>query len=385
MKKMLSLLLVGMMALGLFAACGNTDGSQTTAPGGNPSATTQDAAASPEAPGGNNAAEAPDDSAPMELNILNWGDYIDEEMLEAFKLEYPNISVNYEVTASNEEMLTLLQSGGSIYDLCFPSDYTIAKLIKLDLLAEIDQSQLSNLGNIDERFMDLEFDPGNVYSIPYHWGTVGILYNQTLVNEPVDNWSVLWGEQYRKQIFMYDSVRDSMGVALVRLGYSLNSTNPEEIKQAEDSLIQQKPLVQAYGIDDLRDKMVSGAGAFALVYSGDAVAAIEENDQLAYAVPLEGSNIWFDNVVVLKNSANKRAAHLFIDYLLRADVAAANASYIGYSTPNKAALELLPPEMAADEVFNPPQEIIDRCEAFVNLDDEVNNMYNDAWLRIKAS
>lgn len=326
--------------------------------------------------------EAPTEE--MELNILNWGDYIDDEVLEDFQLEYPNINVTYEMMSSNEEMLTLLQSGGSVFDVCFPSDYTIAKMRTLDLLSEIDHSQLSNLDNIDERFLNLSFDPGNVYSIPYHWGTVGILYNTTLVNEPVDSWSLLWDTRYKKQIFMYDSVRDSMAIALLRLGYSINSTDAAELKEAADTLIQQKPLVQAYGIDDLRDKMISGAGAFAVVYSGDAIDAMDQNESLDYAVPKEGSNVWFDNVIITKNSQNKTAAHIFINYLLRADVAARNAQFIGYSTPNQAAMEQLPAELVENIVFNPPEDVLARCEMFEDVGDAMN-LYNEEWLRIKAA
>ncbi len=319
----------------------------------------------------------------MELNVLNWGDYIDEEVLADFESEYPNITVNYEVMASNEEMLVLLSTQGAIYDVCFPSDYAIQKLIQLDLLDKIDMSKVPNVSNIDPRFMDLPFDPGNAYSIPYHWGTVGILYNKTMVSETVDNWSVLWDERYKKQIFMYDSKRDTIGVALKRLGYSLNTTVQQELDEAKQSLIEQKPLVTAYGIDDLRDKMISGSGALAVVYSGDAIAAMAENEDLDYAVPMEGSNIWYDNMVMLKNGKNKEAAYLFMDFLCRADIAQRNTEYIGYSTPNAKALEGVAPELRDNPVYNPPQDVIDRCEPFVDLGDFIK-AYDDAWTQIRT-
>lgn len=191
----------------------------------------------------------------MSLYILNWGDYIDEDKLEEFRAGHPEIDVHYETMTSNEEMLVQLQSPNCIYDVCFPSDYTITKLLKLDLLQKLDLSKLSNYDNTDPRFLSLEFDPDNEYSVPYMWGTVGILYNKTMVQEPVDSWSILWDERYSKQILMYDSVRDSMAVALKKLGYSLNTTNKDEIAAAEAELTAQKPLVLAYGTDDLRDKM----------------------------------------------------------------------------------------------------------------------------------
>ncbi len=319
----------------------------------------------------------------MSLYVLNWGDYIDEEILEAFRKEYSYIDVHYDTMTSNEEMIIRLQSTDSIYDLCFPSDYIITKLIKQGLLAEVDTSRLTNYGNIDKRFLSLEFDPENRYSVPYHWGTVGILYNTTMVDEPVNSWDILWNEKYDDQIYMYDSVRDSMMVALTKLGYSSNTTDEAQILEAEALLKQQKPLVAAYGTDDLRDRMISGSGALAVTYSGDAYAAVIENPDLDFAVPDEGSNIWFDNMIIPKSSKNVDAAYLFIDYLLRADVAAANASYIGYSTPNKAAMELLDAEMLENDVFNPSQDTIDRCNAFVDLG-EAEKLYHSAWTRLKA-
>ena len=320
----------------------------------------------------------------MSLYILNWGDYIDEDKLEEFRAEHPEIDVHYETMTSNEEMLVQLQSPNCIYDVCFPSDYTITKLLKLDLLQKLDLSKLSNYDNTDPRFLSLEFDPDNEYSVPYMWGTVGILYNKTMVQEPVDSWSILWDERYSKQILMYDSVRDSMAVALKKLGYSLNTTNKDEIAAAEAELTAQKPLVLAYGTDDLRDKMINGNAALAVVYSGDAIAAIAENPDLDYVVPMEGSNIWFDNVVLTKSSKNVEAAHIFIDWLLDAEVAAANTEWIGYSSPNRAAMEIIPAEMRDDPIYNPAQDVIDRCEAFIDLGDAMKD-YNDAWLRIKAA
>lgn len=319
----------------------------------------------------------------MKLNILNWGDFIDESVLKKFKEEYPQIDVNYETMASNEEMLVQLKSG-SIHDICFPSDYTIQKLNALDLLQPIDHSKLSNLGNIDSKFLNQSFDPNNEYSIPYMWGTVGILYNKTMVSDPVDSWSILWDAKYKGQILMYDSVRDSMAVALLRLGYSINTKNLDEIEQAKQSLIEQKPLVLAYGQDDIRDKMISGSAALSVVYSGDAIASVAENEDLAYVVPKEGSNIWFDNVVITKSSKNLEAAYLFIDFLMRPDIAKLNTEFIGYSTPNKAAFDLLSDDMKNDIVYWPTQAEMDRCTTFQDLGD-VMRIYEEAWQAIKMA
>lgn len=317
------------------------------------------------------------------LNVLNWGDYIDEEVLAQFEQENTGIKINYTTTASNEEMFVKLSAADSIYDICFPSDYIIEKMVASDMLHEINKENIPNLANIDERFMDLPFDPGNKYSVPYMWGTVGILYNTTLVSEPVTSWSILWDEAYSKQILMYDSIRDTIGITLKMLGYSVNTRDEQHIKDAETALITQKPIVQAYLGDSIKDKMILGEAALAVVYSGDAVYCIEENPDLAYVVPIEGSNVWFDNVIIPKTSKNYEAAELFINFLCDAEVAKANTEYIGYSTPNKAAFELLDSEAKEDETYSPPQDVVDRCEVFQDLGDFIE-IYNSTWNRVNA-
>ena len=317
------------------------------------------------------------------LNILNWGDYIDPALLNQFT-EETGIQVKYSTMTSNEEMLVKLSASDCIYDVCFPSEYTIEKLMAQDLLYEINKENIPNLANIDERFLDLAFDPDNTYSIPYMWGTVGILYNTTMVNEPITSWNSLWDEQYKGKILMYDSVRDSIGITLCRLGYSLNTRDESAIKEAQEALIAQKPLVRAYLTDDIKMEMINGSAALAVVYSGDAMYCIGENPDLAFVVPEEGSNYWFDNAIIPKTSANKENAEKFIDFLCRADVAKANSEYIGYSTPNKAALALMDPEWVEDETYNPSQEVLNRCEIFHDLGDFIE-VYNDAWLKVKGS
>lgn len=317
------------------------------------------------------------------LNVLNWGDYIDESVLEDFEKE-TGIAVNYNTFANNEEMLVQLSSGDNICDVCFPSDYIIEKMLKDDMLAQLDQSKMPNIKNIDMRFMDLPFDPANKYSVPYMWGTVGILYNTTMVEEPVDSWNILWNPKYSKQILMYDSIRDTIGITLMKLGKSINTRDEADIGAAEAALIEQKPLVLAYCGDDIKDKMIGGSAALALVYSGDAMYCMDENEDLAYAVPNEGSNVWFDNIVVPKSSKRVEEAQKFIDFLCRPDIAKRNAEFIGYSTPNTEALKLMGPEWTESETYNPPAEVIDRCKVFSDLGDFIT-VYNEAWLRIKAS
>ena len=285
--------------------------------------------------------------------------------------------------ATNEEMMVKLEEADCIYDVCFPSDYIIERLIQKDLLHELNKDNIPNLQYIDERFLDLDFDPENKYSVPYMWGTVGILYNTTMVQEPVTSWDILWDETYADQILMYDSIRDTIGVALMKLGYSINTRNEADIQAAEEALIAQKPIVQAYLGDPIKDRLISGGAAMGIVYSGDAMWCMYENPDLAYAVPETGSNLWFDNIIIPKTSDNTEAAEAFINFLCDPEVAAQNAEYIGYSTPNAAALEILGEEYINDPTYNPPQELLDKCEIFHDLGDFIT-VYNDAWNRIKA-
>lgn len=312
------------------------------------------------------------------LHILNWGDYIDEELIKQFEQEF-NVYVQYDTLANNEEMLIKLQNSDT-YDLCFPSDYIIEKLIAEDLLHEINKDNIPNMVNIDEQFLNLEFDPNNTYSVPYMWGTVGILYNTTMVEEPVTSWGVLWDEKYAGQVLMYDSIRDTIGITLKYLGYSVNTRSEAEVAAARDKLLEQKEngIVKAYLGDPIKDAMIGNEGALAVVYSGDAVWCCEENEDLAYAVPMEGSNFWFDNAVIPKNAKNAELAEKFINFLNDPEVAKQNSQYIGYTTPNAAALALMEPEWLEDETYNPPQEIIDRCEIFRDLGD-FTPVFTSAW------
>ncbi|MDO4492658.1 MAG: ABC transporter substrate-binding protein [Clostridia bacterium] len=320
-----------------------------------------------------------------ELNVLNWGEYIDPELIQLFE-EETGVKVNYIEMLSNEEMLIKLASPDCVYDLCFPSDYIIEKLIASDMLLPLDYDKIPNAKNIAQEQLALTgtFDPGNKYSLPYMWGTVGILYNTELVTEPVTSWKILWDEKYAGQIWMYDSVRDSIGVTLKMLGYDLNTRNADEVAEARDALIAQKPLTKGYGTDNTRASMVNGKGALCVIYSGDAFCCIDENDSLAYAVPEEGSNVWYDNVIIPKTAKNVEAAHAFINFLNDANIAARNTEYICYSTPNAAAMDLLDEYYTGSETYNPPAEVLERCEVFHDLG-EFTEVFNDAWTKIKAA
>ena len=317
------------------------------------------------------------------LNVLNWGDYIDPDLLRQFEDE-TGISIKYTTMTSNEEMLVKLASADNIYDVCFPSDYLIEKLAADDLLHPINKANIPNLSNIDPRFLDLSFDPGNKYSVPYMWCTVGILYNKTMVTDPVDSWNILWDEKYAGQILMYDSMRDTIGITLKKLGLDINTRNEADILAAQEALIAQKPLVRAYLTDDIKMELINGSAAMGVVYSGDAVYCISENPDLAYAVPKEGSNVWFDNIIIPKTSKHTAEAEQFINFLCDAKVAAQNSDYIGFSTPNAAALKLMDPSYAADPTYNPPQDVLDRCQIFKDLGDFVK-VFSDAWTKVKAA
>ena len=318
-----------------------------------------------------------------ELNILNWGEYIDPELITLFE-EETGVKVNYVEMTSNEEMLIKLKSSDCVYDMCFPSEYIIEQLIASDLLMPLDMDKLPNAKNIAADKLEItdSFDPGNKYSLPYMWGTVGILYNTKMVEEPVTSWSILWDEKYAGQIWMYDSVRDSIGITLKYLGYDLNTRNPEEIAEARDLLIAQKPLRKGFGTDNMRSSMVNGKAAMAVIYSGDAFCCMDENEDLAYAVPMEGSNVWFDNVVIPKTAKNTEAAHAFINFLNDGAIAARNTELIYYSTPNQAAMDRLDECFTENETYNPPKEVLDRCTVFHDLGEFVS-VYNEAWSKIK--
>ncbi len=319
--------------------------------------------------------------------VYNWGEYIDPEVLEQFE-EETGITVVYEEFETNEIMYPKISTGAVAYDVVCPSDYMIDKMIRNDLLQPINKENVPNLKNIGASYMKWseEFDPGNQYSVPYCWGTVGILYNKTMVEDPVDSWEILWNEKYKDNILMQDSVRDAMMVAEKRLGYSINTVDEKELEDCTNLLIQQKPLVQAYVVDQVRDKMIGDEAALGVIYSGEAIYTQRENENLEYVIPREGSNIWIDSWVIPKNAPNKENAEIFINYMCRADIALKNFDYITYSTPNVAARALIEDEEIRNSTIAfPTEEMTANCETFRYLGDEGDNLYADNWNRLKSS
>lgn len=318
--------------------------------------------------------------------VYNWGEYIDPEVLTMFE-EETGIDVVYEEFETNEILYPKISSGAIAYDAVCPSDYMIQRMIENDLLAEINFDNIPNIKNIGQDYMEQsrQFDPENKYSVPYCWGTVGILYNKTMVDEPVTSWSILWNEKYKDNILMQDSVRDAFGVALKYLGYSLNSTDLDELTEARDLLIQQKPLVQAYVIDQVRDKMIGNEAAIGVIYSGEAIYTQKENPDLEYVIPKEGSNIWIDSWVIPKNAENKENAEKFINFLCRPDIALMNFEYITYSTPNTEARKMIEDEAIRNsEIAFPDLSKYDNLETFQYLGTEADQTYGELWNQVKS-
>lgn len=319
--------------------------------------------------------------------VYNWGEYLDPEVIDLFE-EETGIKVVYEEFETNEIMYPKVAAGAISYDVVCPSDYMIQKMIQNDLLAELNYDHIPNIKNIGEDYMrkSESFDPDNLYSVPYCWGTVGILYNKTMVEEPVDSWNILWDEKYSDNILMQDSVRDALMVALKKQGYSMNTTSEEEISKSAELLIEQKPLVQAYVIDQVRDKMIGDEAALGVIYSGEAIYTQRENENLEYVIPKEGSNIWIDSWVIPKNAKNRDNAEAFINFLCRPDIALMNFEYITYSTPNEAARELIEDEdIRNSTIAFPTSDMLENCETFQYLGDAADNMYTEYWNKVKAS
>jgi spermidine/putrescine transport system substrate-binding protein len=329
------------------------------------------------------AAEA--DTEKTVLKVYNWGEYISNgeddslDVIKEFERQNQDITVEYTTYATNEEMYAKIASGSAEYDVLIPSDYMIGKMIEEDMLAKLDFDHIPNFKYIDEQFRNPEFDPSNEYSVPYTWGTVGIIYNTTKVDETVDSWDILWDEKYSGQILMFDNPRDAYGIAMKKLGYSQNTTDRDKIDEATELLKQQKSVVQAYVMDQIFAKMPNGEAALAPYYAGDAITMIDENPDLAFVVPKEGSNQFIDSMVVPKTSKNKEAAERFINFMLEPEIAKANIEYIGYSTPMSVVRDMLDEELRDSTICYPDESVLEKCDTFINLDAETTTYMQDSW------
>lgn len=326
-----------------------------------------------------------DSSSNKTLNVFNYGDYIDEDLIKKFE-EETGIDVIYDTYDTNETMYQKVRNSPGTYDLIFPSDYMVEKMIKQDMLEKINFDNIPNYVHIGDRYKNLVYDPNNEYSVPYMWGTIGIIYDADRVTDEIDSWNDLWNEKYKGEIFMFDSIRDTLAIGLIKLGYSLNSINEEDLNKAAEDLIKQKPLVQSYVMDEVKDKMINGEAIFATVYSGDAIYIQDEASDLnlQYVVPKEGSNIWFDTMVIPKGAKHKEEAEAFINFLCDPENAKVNVEYIGYATPNTSAFELLDEETQEDETVYPPESVLEKCEIFRDLGNDIK-LYDDVWLKVKIN
>ncbi|MBS4219704.1 ABC transporter substrate-binding protein [Bacillus sp. FJAT-49711] len=317
------------------------------------------------------------------LNVYNWGDYIDPDLIKKFEKE-TGIKVIYETFDSNEAMMTKISQGGTSYDISVPSEYAISKMEEENLLLPLDHSKLPNLKYIDKRFMDLSFDPNNQYSIPYFWGTVGIVYNPKMLDgKEIKSWNDLWDPDLKNQIFLVDGAREIIGMGLNSLHYSLNETNKDRLLEAKHKLDKLTPNVKAIIGDEIKLLIANEEAAIGVTWSGEAADIMWENEDIDYVVPEEGSNLWFDNMVIPKSSQNVEGAHKFINFMLDPENAAQNAEYIGYSTPNSKALEYMPEDMTSDERFYPSPELTERLEVYDNLGKKMLAHYNDLFLEFK--
>ena len=374
-KRVFAISMAGLTAASaLLSGCGAS---------GNTGASGTDSAASGSADGG-------------ELYVYNWGEYIDEDVISQFE-EETGITVVYDLFETNEEMYPVIEAGAVNYDVVCPSDYMIQKMRENDLLAELNFDNIPNIDQIDPAYMEMSqaFDPENKYSVPYCWGTVGILYNTKLLDElgvpAPTKWADLWDERLSGEILMQDSVRDAFMVALKKDGCSMNSESKDELEQAKQELIDQKPLVQAYVIDQVRDKMIGGEAAVGVIYSGemlyiqDEVANLGLDYDLEYVIPEEGTNLWLDSWVIPKNAKNKENAEKWIDFMCRPEIAKANFEYITYPTPNKGAFELLDEEMQNNKAVFPDIDSLKDSEVYKYLGDDTDAIYNELWKEVKAN
>ncbi|MBR6618480.1 MAG: ABC transporter substrate-binding protein [Oscillospiraceae bacterium] len=330
----------------------------------------------------------------ISINVYNWGEYIctgaDKGTLNvnAEFTKLTGIKVNYTNFTTNEELYAKLKGGGTSYDIVIPSDYMISKMIKEGMIQKLNFSNIPNAGYIMPNFRNLAYDPDNAYSVPYTWGTVGIIYDQTMIDmdeEDID-WDILWDETYLDQILMFDNPRDAFMIAQIMQGYSINTEDPEQLRDCADKLKEQKHVVQAYVMDEIFDKMGAGDALIAPYYAGDALTIMGENEDLNFVVPKSGTNLFVDAMCIPTSAKQKEAAEMYINFMCEPDIAFANIDYICYSTPHSAAFEMLDEETKNNPVSYPDQDFIaEKTSVFVNLSDEANLLMQNLWTEMKSA
>ena len=324
------------------------------------------------------------------INVYNWGQYIADgtdgyiDVNKAFT-EATGIEVNYMTFDSHESMYTKLKTGGSTYDVIIPSDYMVARLIAEDMLEELDYSNIPNYALVDEAYKNTSFDPENKYSVPYTWGTVGVIYNTKYVDEAdTGSWDLLWNEKYSGKILMFDNPRDAFAIAQFLLGIDINTEDADELRSAAYKLIEQKPLVQGYVMDQIFSKMEREEAWIAPYYAGDYLLMAEENPDRAFYFPEEGFNLFIDAMCIPKGCQNKAAAEAYINFLCNPEISGQNLDYLGYSTPISEAKQYMDPDVAASEIAYPTEETLSNGRAFINLSAETSQLTDSLWLQVKT-
>ena len=318
------------------------------------------------------------------INVLNYGENIADGIIDEFEDKY-NVKVNYKTFDDMETMYIEVASGKTNWDAILVADYMADRMIQEGLLQKINKDNIPNLQEMNESDMGQPYDPNNDYTVPYMNGTIGIIYNKDLVDDTVDSWDIMWNEKYKKQIFVLDAQRDAIGMALKKLGYSLNTTDEKELEEAKNLLIEQKPLVLKYGADEVKDLMTSGEAAIAMIWSGEGLTLADENENLEYVIPKEGANYWLDSWAIPANANDKETAEAFINFVSGKDNAYKIAEEIGYTTPNKLAMEEQPEEVRNNEGAYMPEEVMERCEIYKYLPQEKLKLYEEVWSAVKAS
>ena len=324
-----------------------------------------------------------------EINVFNWGEYISNgedgalDTIAEFEERY-NVKVNYTNYESNEEMYNLLKESNSSYDVIIPSDYMISKLIEEDMLEKLNFDNIPNFKNIMEDYKTTDFDPNGEYSVPYSWGVVALAYNKTMVTEKPKSFDVLWNEKYSGNILMFNNSRDAMAIAMKLKGITPTTVTTNDIDVASAYLKEQKPLLKKYVMDQVFTEMETDQAALAPYYAGDVAIMMSNNENLDYVLPEEGSNLFIDSMCIPKSTQNKELAEKFINYMLEAEIAKANAEYIGYSTPNQAAYDILDEETKNNELIYPPKEYLDKCYTFSNLPQDVYDYMQNEFLKVQS-
>ncbi len=347
MKKTISILLCSVMLMCLFAGCGS--------------------------------GKTADNGA---VNVYNWGEYIDMDLIKQFEDE-TGIKVNYKTYESNEQMYSVLRQGGVSYDIVIPSDYMISRLISEGMLEELNFDNIPNYALVEENLKGMTYDPENKYSVPYMWGTVGIIYDPNAVGE-VTSWSALFDEKNSGQILMFDNSRDAMGIALKYLGYSMNTTDEAQLNEAFEVLKNQKGILQGYVMDQIFEKLETGEAAIGPYYAGDYLTMHESNPELKFCIPEEGSNVFVDAMCILKGAENKENAEKFINFMTGTQQSAANSEYIGYTSPNSEVKASLDADELTMSVMYPSDDVLAKCEAFVTLPQETLDYYDSIWVKLKS-